>query len=485
MKNKKVLKIGAYSIALSAIVLAVVIAVNLFVGQLPSTFLRPDLTPEKLTTIGEESMKVLSGVKDDVKIFYIVTKGGEDSKIDGLLERYADACDKISIEKVDPQSKPTFTQQYTTQTLTNNSIIAVSDKRTTVVNGQDFYRYEIVGQEGTYYSYEEYYSLAQQYYYSTGETPQANELFFGENEITGAVDFVSGDKIPVMYALSGHGETDISSTQFGALVRDENVEIKDLSLAAGDAPAVPADADAVLINQPAGDIGEGEAEALIKYVDGGGDIILVTVFENAAKDAVPNLAKVCDHMGLEAAGDVIADADENHYYTYAFNTIADITGNGFSSLMKDTGVYLFAPVSHPIEITGTNADVEAYSILQTSDSAYVYTEENANDPDSAEKSMYSLAYQTVQPEGGSLIWFGSPAIVDDYYVSTGNAQLFIAAVQSVCEKTTSVSIIGKSMNSQGLEVTEADTTTWTVVLSVVVIAVLAAGIAVCVNRRRK
>ena len=485
MKNKKILKIGAYSVALSAIVLAVVIAVNLFAGQLPSSFLRPDLTPEKLTTVGEESKKILDGVKDKIDIFYIVA-GEAEPKIDGLLERYEDACDKIKVTKVDPQAKPNFTKEYTSQTLSNNSIIVVSDKRTTVVDGTEFYKYEIVGQDGVYYTESEYSSLAQQYYYSTGQAPEAKQYFFGENEITGAIDYVTGEKIPAMYALTGHGETDISGTAFGGLIRDENVEIKSLSLAGGETPTVPEDADAVLIHAPTTDISEGEADALISYMDNGGDVILTTVYECVTEDKVPNLAKVCDHMGLEAPSeDIIADNDENHYFNYPFYNIADITGNGFTSLMEDTGVYLFVPVCHAIEITGTNADVEAYSLLETSDSAYVYTEENANDPDAAEKNLYSLAYQTVQPEGGTLTWFGSPNIFEDSFINYGNSKLTLALLQSVCEKTSSVSIIGKSTNSSYLEVSEGSMTTWTTVFAAVVVAVLAAGITVCVKRRRK
>ncbi|MDD6095393.1 MAG: Gldg family protein [Clostridia bacterium] len=485
MKNKKILKIGAYSVALSAIVLAVVIAVNLFVGQLPSSVLRPDLTPEKLTTVSDESMEILNGIKDDVTVYYIVTGGGEDPQIEGLLNRYADASDKITVTKVDPVSKPNFASEYTSQTLSNNSLIFVTDKRSTVVDGSELYKYEIVGQEGTYYTESEYNSIAQQYYYSTGSAPEATQYFFGENEITGAVDYVTGDKIPVMYALTGHGETDISSGAFGGLVRDENIEIKSLSLAAGETSAVPQDADAVLINAPTNDINDAEADALISYIDNGGDVILLTMFEKATADAVPNLAKVCDHMGLEAYGDIIADADSNHYYTYPFYILPDITGNGFSSLMSNTGVYLFMPVSHAIEITGTNADVETYSIARTSDSAYIYTEENANNPDSAEKNMYSTAYQSVQPEGGSLIWFGTPNIIDDSFVNYGNAELFLAALRSVCEKTTSVSIIGKPITSSYLEVTEGSMNMWTAVFAIVVVAVTVSGIAVFAVRRRK
>lgn len=484
MKNKKVLKIGAYSVTVCAIVTALVIAVNLLVGQLPSSFLRPDLTPEKLTTVSDDSKKILDGVSDSVTVYYIVTGGNEDAKIEGLLERYTELCDKISVTKVDPVEKPSFTKDYTSATLSNNSLIFVSDKRNTVVDGADFYKYEISGYEGTYYTASEYQSIAQQYYYSTGQAPEATQYFFGENEITGAVDFVTGDKIPALYALTGHGEADISSGAFGGLVRDENIEIKSLALAAGEG-AVPDDAEAVLINAPATDISDAEAESLISYIDKGGDVILLTSYDKATAEAVPNLAKVCSHMGLQARGDIIADADSSHYYTYPFYILPEITGNGFSSLMENSNVYLFMPVSHAIETTGTVADVETYAVVNTSASGYVYNEKTEKDPDSAEKQLYTTAYQSVQPEGGSLIWFGTPNILDDSFSKYGNAELFLCALRSVCEKTTSVSIIGKPMDSSYLQVTDANLVTWTTVFAVITVAVVAAGITVFVVRRRK
>lgn len=485
MKNIKVLKIGAYSVALSAIVLAVVIAVNLFVGQLPSSILRPDISPEKLTTVGDDSLKLLSGIKDEVKVYYIVSGDSEDSQIKGLLDRYTDNCDKITVTKVDPVSKPNFTKEYTDATLTDNSLIFVTEKRSTVVDGSDFYKYEISGQEGVYYTYSEYQSIAQQYYYSSGSAPEATQYFFGENEITGAIDYVTGDKIPVMYSLTGHGETDITASSFGSLVRDENIEIKSLSLASGETSAVPDDADAVLINAPTNDITAAEADALISYIDDGGDVILLTVSEKATDEVVPNLAKVCSHMGLCAKGDIIADSDSTHYYTYPFYLIPTITGNGFSSLMEDTKVYLFMPVSHAIETTGKNDSVELYAITQTSDKAYAYTEESAEKPDSAEKNMYTTSYQSVQPEGGSLIWFGSPYVIDDSFANSGNASLFISAIQSVCEKTSSVSVIGKPMTTAYLEITESNLNMWTGVFAVVLVAVVVCGVTVFVSRRRK
>ena len=158
MKNKKKFMIGAYSVGITAVVIAVVIALNLLVGQLPSTITRLDATPEKLISVGDDSKKILDNVDSDITIYHIYQEGYEDVSVSGMLERYADACSKIKVEVIDPVSRPTFVQEYTDASLSQNSHIVVSEKRSTYVNGTDLYQYavQLEGYEGQYMSQSEY-----------------------------------------------------------------------------------------------------------------------------------------------------------------------------------------------------------------------------------------------------------------------------------------------------------------------------------------
>ena len=71
MKNKKKFMIGAFSIGLTAIAVAIVIALNVFASQLPSTITRPDTTPEKLATVGADSEKILKSLDSDITIYRV------------------------------------------------------------------------------------------------------------------------------------------------------------------------------------------------------------------------------------------------------------------------------------------------------------------------------------------------------------------------------------------------------------------------------
>lgn len=50
--NKKYLKIGSFSITMTAVVVAVVIVLNLFIAEVPSTYTKFDLSSTDLYSIG-------------------------------------------------------------------------------------------------------------------------------------------------------------------------------------------------------------------------------------------------------------------------------------------------------------------------------------------------------------------------------------------------------------------------------------------------
>ena len=118
--------------------------------------------------------------------------------------------------------------------------------------------------------------------------------------------------------------------------------------------------------------------------------------------------------------------------------------------------------------------------------------------DTAPKSMYTLAYQSVLMSDtgeaqGELIWFASPGAVtspEAYYVSsalgTGNIALFTKVLTKTCEKSTGVSLIGKEIKSSTVTVTESQMHTFVIVAcGIIPVAIIAIGIVVWALRRRK
>ena len=320
MFNKKKFMTGAYSLGIAAVAVAAVILVNCLAAMLPSYITKPDVTPEKLATVGADSKKILEKVDTDITIYriysdsYVNASTGQaaavDTNVKNLLDKYKDACSRITLKEVDPAKDPTFLDKYTKATLGQNSLVVESEKRSICVDINDMYRFEIVGYyDGEYLSAEEvnyaYQSIYENYY----DMPEVKQYFFGENSITGAIDYVISDKIPVIYELTGHGEQPLSGYAFGKITVQENIELRELNLASGAAGTVPEDCEAVMIYTPTADLTKAESDALISYVDAGGVIMLYTFGELVSAEKMPNLAALTSHMGLEAIPGFICDND--------------------------------------------------------------------------------------------------------------------------------------------------------------------------------
>ena len=133
---------GGYSVAAAVIVLAIAVAVNALVGNLPSTYTKLDTTANGLYTVSEQTEKVLSGLDEDIDIYWIVQSGYEDSNIATLLDRYSSLSDKISVTKKDPDVYPTFAKQYYDGQLYNNSLVVCRGDRYRYIDYNSIYEYD-------------------------------------------------------------------------------------------------------------------------------------------------------------------------------------------------------------------------------------------------------------------------------------------------------------------------------------------------------
>mgnify|MGYP001852456442 CR=1 FL=1 len=246
--SSKNIRNGSYSIGAVVIVIAIVVVVNMIVGELPSGWTSFDLSDSGLYSIGDTTKDAAGALEEDVSIYLIAESGSEDDLIVNLLERYEELSSHITVEQIDPVLNPNFTSQYTDDTVDSNSVIVVSEKRSKVINYTDMYETTL---DYSTYSYQ-----------TTG--------FDGEGQITSAIDYVTTDNMPVMYVLQGHDELSMTDTMT-ELIEKGNIEIQELNLVT--AESVPEDADCLFIYGPQRDLSEEEAEKI--YAESSCDAIAV------------------------------------------------------------------------------------------------------------------------------------------------------------------------------------------------------------------
>ena len=181
-------RVGGYSFVLSLVVLAILVAVNVLAEKLPSSWTQFDISAAQLYSLTADTKAVVTNLDQDVTIYWISQAGQEDTVIEKLLDRYEELSDHITVLKRDPDVYPTFAQQYTDETVTNNSLVVESGERNRYIGYDDIYQYDTGN------------------YYSTGSVSQ---VFDGEGQITSAINYVVRTDLPQVYLLSGHGEAEL------------------------------------------------------------------------------------------------------------------------------------------------------------------------------------------------------------------------------------------------------------------------------------
>ena len=203
---------GSYSAFAAVIVIVIAIFANLMVNSLPTSTTQLDMTGSSLYTLSDQTKRIVSAVDKDVNLYLLATTGNEDDTILRLLNRYAELNTHVKVTCVDPNNQPTFLQGYelTTSRLYANSVLVDCGGRYRLVSYTDIYVTD----------YSMNYST---YSYDTTTT------FDGENALTNAIHYVASDNLPKVYTLTGHGESELSSSLSEAIAQD-NMETESLSL---------------------------------------------------------------------------------------------------------------------------------------------------------------------------------------------------------------------------------------------------------------
>lgn len=446
--NKKYLKNGSYSVAISAVFIVIVVVVNLIVNEIPSKYSEIDISNSKIYSIGEQTTDMLDELEKDVTIYQIAQSGLEDEVISNLLKKYEEGSDHIKVEVKDPIVNPQFTSEYTDQQVSSNSLIVVCGDRSKVVDYSNLYESTM-----DYNTYS---------YTTTG--------FDGEGQITSAIAYVTSENLPVLYTLSGHGEIELDST-IQEDIEKSNIEIKSLNLISEE--TVPEDADCLMINSPATDISEDEKDAIIEYLENGGKAI---IFSDYTTESLDNFDKILENYGVKRVDGIVIEGDAQHYaMQMPYYLLPDVNSTEATSDFASSGYYVLAPYAQGIQkIEDVRDTVTVESILTTSDSAYSKTDLNSETLEKEEDDIdgpfdlgVSITETVDDDKTTQIIYFSTANLMDsqvNMMVSGGNEQLVMSAINSMntSDENTAISIPSKSVEVSYLTLSAYDSSFWTI-----------------------
>jgi ABC-2 type transport system permease protein len=312
---------------------------------------------------------------------------------------------------------------------------------------------------------------------------------FSEMYFTGAISYVADEELPTVYVITGHGESELDSEAAEA-VAGENISTESLNLLTSD---VPDDASAVIINQPTYDISEDEYNTLDEYLDNGGNIILITDAVNYSTDGMPYIAGLAEKMGLKSVEGIVIETSANGYSQYPYNIVPSVGTGGPAALLDSDGVSIMLyGGSHGIVSVDTSS-ATVYPLLSTTSSSYVKaaginltTFEKEDGDTDGPVYLGAASVLTISDDiEAKFTWYSSPNIMSSS-LAKGNLEMFCATLNWMCDKETSISIIGREMTTSYLSVTAASATLWSnMMIAVIPLAILIAGFVVWWRRRRK
>ena len=472
-RNKKLLKHGTYSMAVTAVVIAIVVVLNLVVQEIPSKYREIDLSSQKLYTIGEQTEKILKNLKKDVTLYYIAQDGTESSDIKNLLEKYEEGSKHITVEQKDPAVSPKFASQYTSDNISNNSIIVVCGDKSKVVDYSSMYETSI--------NYQTY--------------SQEVTGFDGEGQLTSAINYVVSDNMPVLYNLEGHDESSMSETM-KETIEKANIEIKFLNLLSEE--AVPDDAECLFIFAPATDLTKEEADKIISYLENGGKALIVS---NYTDEDMPNFESVLENYGVQPVDGIVLEGNTDNYVSQnPYYLLPNIESGEINSELSSQSRYVLVPLAQGIKKADNIRDtLNISSILTTSDSAYSKT--NLKDMDTMEKEdgdidgPFDLAVSITEKVGDDketqIAYFASASIFNDSInsmVSGTNYELLSASLAWMCstDDSNQISIPSKSYDTTTLTVPTADINFWSIfVTGVLPVCTLLIGFGIWMKRRKQ
>ncbi|MGN0422625.1 MAG: GldG family protein [Lachnospiraceae bacterium] len=453
---------GSYSLAITAVVLAILVVLNVLVSAIPSAYTKYDISSTKLYSITSNTKVVVNALKKDVTIYWIVQSGEEDDVIENLLSKYDSLSDHVDVVKKNPDIYPTFAEQYTSEEVSNNRLIVECGDRSRFISYNDIYISEA---NMTTYSYD--------------------NSFDGEGAITSAIDYVVNEEQPQLYMLEGHGEAELPES-FSEQIEKENIELNTFSLLNED--SVPEEADCILIYAPSSDISAEEKDMLVDYVENGGKMM---VLAGPTEDGtLENLYSLLSNYGVEAEEGIVVESDREHYAFQApYVLLPDIASNEITDPLLEENYYAIMPIAQGMTVKKSdNASVT--ELLTTSDTSFSkvagYSLTSYEKEDGDIDGPFAVAVSIDCANDGQIIWFSSSEFLNDMYnsySSGANLDLGMNALSSMMGENEAVAIRSKSLNYSYLTISDSTASILkTVMIGAFPLAYLAIGFVVILRR---
>ncbi len=476
---------GSYSLIVTAVVLVILILLNLAVNMLPESY--TSITSEKtdLYKISKTSEAYLKKLENDITVYVVQVDGagGEyDLMIKKYVELYVELSDRLTVKYVDPEIKPGFLpsynkdEEFTNEQLSSETtyLVVESEKRSRIIPFSDIVKVALPDSE------------LEAFYQANGYVPYSYEI---ENCLLSAIDYVTLDVLPTIYYTNTHKETSLDEG-FTSIADLENIKLTALDIEKEG--KIPSDAQTIIIYSPKTDFSVKEIEALKKFTERGGQIILSTDFNTNLSDRVlKNLyGFVSEYYGMSYKDVLVLEGDTKHVYSQPNYIFATMTDKVPSEIITGQEGYVLFAFAHAIDIAKELPDgVTVDTLFTTTAQGYAKKEYGKDFTYNKEEGDISGAFtlgaistREIGDTSSKLWWFSSSVSIN----TSINPYVAIYAMAKSVDKTDAVSAAAVLITYDRVDISDGAADLWSwIIIAIVPAAILGYGIFIRVTRIRR
>lgn len=362
--RKTIIASKVFTILTVLVLIAAFVGLNIGVQSLDLPEI--DVTANKIYTLSDSSKKALESIDQDIKIY--VFGIDENDSVVGLIKQYCQANGKISYEMLSSETNLAKVQEFELED--GYSIVVVESGNSK----------KIIDASSEFHSYD----------YTTYA-----EVDTTEQTLTNSILSLSIENKPKVYFVEGHDEfkanlDGTSQAELGVLttyLQNEAFEVGTVNLTS--VGSVPEDCDVLAIMSPEKDFLENETQAVLNYINQGGNIFLTRdVLEQTA--GFSNLQKILDVYGVSIENGYILETDSNYTvsnYPYVFRPQVSNTSEITADIYSDS--YMWLAYSEKLNFLPeeelNHLKVTYEELLGTTDSA-VFVTDFSSDVNTAAKT---------------------------------------------------------------------------------------------------
>ena len=459
--------LGIFNAGFSAAAVAAVVILNLVAATLPTTVTNLDCTASKLYSVTDDTKKILASLKEKVDLYVIANEDSSDEQLKSTLKTYSELSSNVQVTYVDPAVSPNFYQNYTQDQISANSVIAVCNERSKVIDYSDIYETTV-----------DYQTYSQQ---TTG--------YDGEGQLTSAIQYVTNQEMQTIYEITGHHEMTVSG-RFKEAIEKMNLNLQQLNLLETD--EIPEDCEAVVIHGPQSDFSKDDADKIIQYLADGGKVLITTQYTT---ESMTNFKRILETYHLQLNDGMVVETNDGNYYQNPLYLLPNISYDTVTSEIADE--YVFLPYAQGLTQVPQDQDTVSYTkLLETSDQAFLKADVqnmmSLEQEEGDETGPFTLGISVVDTASQAQLYVYTSANMftdeADQSVSGNNASLFAASIRGLVGEADTNSLIVIPVKPYTLEsiAISQGTIVLTGFLSVIAVPILflVSGIMIWLRRRK-